>query len=487
MTGQRFKPLAAALLCWPGGAWAHSFAQPYQLPMPYWMYIYAAVAALVLSFLIVGWFVTAGHAHWYKQTLNFGEAGWLQRLRRWRIRPILQGLSLALLLLCILTGLFGTIDSYRNFNMTFFWLVFALGFAYLTALLGDSYAVLSPWRVLSALVGRFRQSFQDGLIRYPRRLAYWPAVGFYMGFIWLELLGNTRPFSLSIILLIYTGINLAGVWLIGARDWFRYCEFFAVFMRLMAKIAPIEYRPDVQAAERFRLRWPCAGILQEPIKDFSLLIFVLFMLSSTAFDGLRETVVWFNIFWKDPSGLFTWLLGEHPIYTYGWSRPWYFAYETLWIIASPFIYLAAFWLFVWLGKCLTRTELSTRELALRFGLTLLPIVLVYHITHYYTMLLSQGLKIRALISDPFGWGWDLFGTAYTLRSPVIPDMGFVWNSQVWLILLGHVLSVYLAHVVALQTFASRRQATISQLPMLVLMVLFTGAGLWILAQPLQGR
>ena len=32
---------------------AHSFAQPYQLPMPYWMYIYGAMAALALSFVVL--------------------------------------------------------------------------------------------------------------------------------------------------------------------------------------------------------------------------------------------------------------------------------------------------------------------------------------------------------------------------------------------------------------------------------------------------
>jgi hypothetical protein len=65
-------------------------------------------------------------------------------------------------------------------------------------------------------------------------------------------------------------------------------------------------------------------------------------------------------------------------------------------------------------------------------------------------------------------------------------MGFIWNSQVWLILIGHVASVYLAHAEALRSFPNQRQASISQIPMLLLMVVFTGVGLWILAQPLQG-
>jgi hypothetical protein len=98
--------------------------------------------------------------------------------------------------------------------------------------------------------------------------------------------------------------------------------------------------------------------------------------------------------------------------------------------------------------------------------------------------LNHGLKIISLISDPFGWRWDLFGTAMRFRAPILPDMGLVWHTQVGVILLGHVLSVWLAHKVALRVFASRRAAVLSQVPMLVLMVGLTVAGLWILAQPL---
>ena len=64
-------------------------------------------------------------------------------------------------------------------------------------------------------------------------------------------------------------------------------------------------------------------------------------------------------------------------------------------------------------------------------------------------------------------------------------MGTVWNVQVGLIVLGHMVSVYLAHVEALRLFPKRSQAIASQLPMLLLMVLFTTAGLWILSQPIK--
>ena len=50
-------------------------------------------------------------------------------------------------------------------------------------------------------------------------------------------------------------------------------------------------------------------------------------------------------------------------------------------------------------------------LARRFALTLIPIAVGYHVAHYLVYLLIQGQYIIPLLSDPFGYGWDLFGTA----------------------------------------------------------------------------
>lgn len=474
----------------PSLASAHAFVQPYKLPMPYWMYIYGAAAALVLSFVVFA--LLAGrssdqNADQVAKAYPFGDTALLVQLRRWRIKPLAQAFTLFLLLLCIVSGFVGNNDPSRNINMTLFWVIFTLGFSYSVAIVGDLYAILNPWQTLVRCLAKVNAVFENGLWQYPQRWAYWPALLLYMGFIWVELLGNTRPFSLSVYLLVYTVITLLAVCAWGRRDWFKYGEFFAVFLRLVSLCAPVHYQPSEKGAARWSLTWPFVRLLSTKPTEISLVIFILFMLSSTAFDGLRETKLWFGLFWLDPSGYLEVWLGKPPIYAYRMLRPWYLGYESFVLALSPLLYLAAFGLFLWCGKRLIKTELSTLQLVQQFALSLLPIALVYHVTHYYTLLLTQGVKVRALVSDPFGWQWDLFGTAYTMRSPFLPDMGAVWNSQVLLILIGHVASVYIAHKQALRLFGGQRHALLSQLPMLFLMVLFTGFGLWILAQPLQGR
>ena len=466
----------------PQISFAHSFGEPYKLPIPYWMYIYGAMAALVLSFLILGYFYSAEQASRPPRQFTLGGKKLNIFVKKFHIVTLLKLIILFCFGLAILSGLIGNQDSYRNFNMTFFWISFALGASYLSFVFGNWYHFLNPWKCIST---RFTK-FNAGRHNYPSALAYWPAVILYMAFICLELFGNTQPLSLSLILIGYTAINLIAVYLVGAAAWFRYGELFSVMFRLIAKMSPVDYQKDKTGNWHISLRAPFSGLIHERIEHRSLLIFILFMLSSTAYDGLRETRLWFNIFWQDPLQILEAILGKHPLHAYITLRPWYIGFETLCLLLSPFIYLGLFLFFLWLGKALTRSTLSVTELSLRFGYSLLPIALVYHITHYYTLVLSQGIKLRGLFSDPFGWGWNIFGNAISGRLPILPDMGFIWDSQVWLILIGHVASVYLAHAEALRSFANPRQASISQVPMLLLMVIFTGVGLWILAQPLQG-
>jgi hypothetical protein len=78
-------------------------------------------------------------------------------------------------------------------------------------------------------------------------------------------------------------------------------------------------------------------------------------------------------------------------------------------------------------------------------------------------------------------GWDL-------RHRALPaDIGSGARggyTAVLAIVVGHVIAVYVAHVVALREYRDRRAALRSQLPMLVLMVGYTVVSLWIIAQPI---
>jgi len=472
--------LAALILALSSGAAdAHMTGVVYNLPIPFWMYGFAASAALALSFLIVGYFVTAKSV-----ARNFREIELIVPDNT-ILRAVLAGLrilSVCALLLTILAGVFGPANPFANFSVTFFWVVFVLGFTYLTALVGDAYALINPWRVICDWLARLNPPGWRSRVQYPRWLGFYPALTFYMAFIWIELFGQPRPRGLGEILLAYSVINVVGAGVFGRHSWFHYGELFAVFLRLIGKIAPFDYRINSasELPDRLHVRQPFIGLLAKPAEDLSHLLFVLFMLSSTAFDGVHDTRPWVLIFWKAIYPQLTHLIERPYVFFVGF----YYYWQWTMLFVSPFVYLAVYALFVWLMKIVVGSPRTVSDLALEFAFTLVPIAFVYNITHYYTLLLAEAPVVVTMISDPFGVGWDLFGTARLHRPPVIPLADTVWHTQVALILFGHIVSVYLAHLQALKLFPKGRQGVWSQLPMLALMMLLTTVGLRILSLPI---
>ena len=113
--------------------------------------------------------------------------------------------------------------------------------------------------------------------------------------------------------------------------------------------------------------------------------------------------------------------------------------------------------------------------------SLVPIALVYAVAHYFTQLLVYSQYGLRLASDPFGYGWDLFGTAELAPNiaPLSPNM--VWYVQVGALVAGHVAGLTVAHDRAV-TILPERDALRSQYAMLALMVVYTVAGLWLLSR-----
>lgn len=451
--------------------YAHSFGRLYNLPVPFWLYLYGGVIALIASFLIIGYFVGEKNNKINFPKKNISNVFIFTFLKRSFAMYTLQGSSVFLLFLTILTGIVGVNSSELNFNMTFFWIFFVLGLTYLTAFIGNIYYFLNPWKIMVIWVEKITGKEVSSSINYSSRLGYYPALLFYFIFIWIELFGKTNPFSLSFLLIIYTLVNFMGVILLGKMNWFKYCEFFSVFFNLIGKIAPIQYKNN-----KIFLQSPFVGLLETKAEHFSLLLFILFMLSSTAFDGFSVTVVWFTNYWGVFANILEPALGE-----FGYT-----VFETINLIFSPVIFLIIYFVLIYLAKYLTKTKDSLNSLLLTFAYTLVPIGLVYNISHYYNLLLYQGQEMIKIVSDPFAWGWNIFNTKSYVVNIAFVDAGITWHVQVAMILIGHIASVYLAHIVAIRTFPSHKQAFLSQIPMLMLMVGYTVIGLWILAQPITG-
>ena len=103
---------------------------------------------------------------------------------------------------------------------------------------------------------------------------------------------------------------------------------------------------------------------------------------------------------------------------------------------------------------------STWDSARSLALTLVPIAIAYSLAHYLIYLLIQGQYIVPLLSDPFGYGWDLFGTAGYRVDIGIVGARFAWYAAVTAIVVGHIAAVYLAHTRSMRMFAARRDRAV---------------------------
>jgi hypothetical protein len=442
----------AALALAPAEAAAHAFGARYDLPLPLGLWLAAAGLTVALSFLV------------FALTLRRGAGGAsYPRLVLLRLHPLaleaLRAASVCVFFVLIAAGLVGTQDPFRNLAPAFVWIVWWIGFTYLTALVGDLWTVLNPWKTLYP-AGRF------GLRRQlPAAVGAWPAVLLLLAFGWIEIVweGNAVPANIAWLILGYSALTWAGMFVFGREAWLESGEVFALYFGLIARLAPGEVRVGNAAACEWGLRPPAAGLLDARPVSTSAAAFVIVMLATVTFDGLRETPLWA----VDDSA---WAVAA-----------------TAGLLLAPCVFslviLGASALMAWLARGDARPA-SAGELARLFVPTLLPIALAYHVAHYLSYLLVAGQVVIPLASDPLGRGWDLFGTAHYKIAVDIVGARFAWYTSVAVIVAGHVLAMYIAHRLALGRFSAPRTARRSQYPLAALMVAYTMLSLWILAQPI---
>ena len=141
-----------------------------------------------------------------------------------------------------------------------------------------------------------------------------------------------------------------------------------------------------------------AGLLDSRDVSTSMMAFVLLILSTVLFDGLLGTPEWGSV---EVS-----VAGTMPIL----GDAAFMVVRTAGLVGFWLLFFGAYVAVSALMSAVTRAHLSPLEMGRNFALTLVPIAIGYHLAHYLTFLLIQGQYILPLISDPFGSGWNLFGT-----------------------------------------------------------------------------
>ena len=505
----------AALVVVP--VYAHGFGERYDLPVPLGYFIVGAGAAVALSFVVIGWSGQAGPrggGYWRYDLLGLPLVGPLLA------NPILllpvRLLSLLLLGLVIASGLFGSQVPSANFSPTFVWVIWWVGLGFFTALVGNAWAIVNPWKLLfEAMEGAcrlvkpgFRLSLDES---YPESWGAWPALVLFLLFAWLENAypESSLPARVGAMAVTYTVITLGGMVVFGKHRWLRSGEAFSVVFGFLARFSPTEVRViggapcgecsgecrdedgecvdcyecfegagagASQARREVNLRPWAIGLARRQRVGPDVVALVVLMLATVTFDGFASTQAWVEV---QSRSLDAFVGVVNGTVVNGITIA-----DTLGLLLFPAAFLLVYAGFCALMARVTGNARTSEELAQAFVFSLVPIALAYNVAHFFSLLVVQGQLLITLSSNPFGAGWDLFGTAgYTVDIGVVSSQA-VWFLAVGAIVAGHIIAVYLAHRVAMRVFGDRALAVRSQYPMMVLMVTYTVASLWIVAQPI---
>jgi hypothetical protein len=423
---------------------------------------------LVLSFVALG-------ALWKRPQLERRAAGRplpprLERFVRSRSLQVVLGLvSAGLLLLVFLTALIGEPSLAENLAPTFVYVIFWLGLVPVQLLLGNVWPALNPWLAFANgvawLWARLGRTWVPPL-EYPKRLGVWPAAVLLFCFVALELCYSepASPRALALAIALYSYVTWFGMAAYGRRTWVEHGEAFTVYFGLFARLAPFGERDG-----RLVRRTPLSGLAGKESTP-GLLAFVAVMLGSVIFDSVSRLTVWQDL----RADLERPYVVDSPGIAELISTGLYLAGLVACVVAVALAYLGAI-------RIAHRAVGETRPLAPEFLLSLVPIALVYAVAHYFTSLIRDGQYVILFASDPFGYGWDLFGTVDYSPSIMPFSPNTVWYVQVGALVVGHVAGLTVAHDRAV-TILGERDALRSQYAMLALMVVYTVGGLWLLSR-----
>jgi hypothetical protein len=485
-------------------AYGHGFGLRYDLPLPLMLWIIGAVSTVLLSFLIVAIAVRSNASVEAPAQLNLLHWQISKAVTGGKTRLIARLFAVAALIFIVVAGIIGDQIPTRNLAPTAIWIAWWVGFSYLSAFVGNVWSVVNPWatifdwceQVLSKPPAPRRVR-----VNWPKSLGVWPATGLFLVFAWLELVweGRSIPSRLAWLAIGFSVLTWTGMFFFGRSTWLTHADPFALAFSILSKFGPTEicvehavcaaYGETVvmdsgealdcdrccraaKSRRRWILRPPGVGLLDTENISQSLMVFVIVMLSTVTFDGLMATPFWQRI--------------ENALYValpaLGDSR--LAMINTLGLLSFCAIFIAVYRLIATLIAHGSKKRMTSDAASRAFVLTLVPIAIAYLIAHYLSYFLIQGQLLIRLASDPFGFGWNIFGTAHFRPDIGIVGARFVWYTSLFAIVIGHVAAVSLAHIIALRSFDDPRLAIRSQIPMLVLMVAYTMMSLWIIAQPI---
>ena len=118
---------------------------------------------------------------------------------------------------------------------------------YIVALVGNVWVFVNPWKITFEWYRRLRghaNEPEDPPFTYPEGLGVWPALLLFFLFAWAENVytGAFRPFTLSVMVVMYSIVMWVGMAAFGKHVWLRNGEAFTVLFGFFSRFSPTELR-----------------------------------------------------------------------------------------------------------------------------------------------------------------------------------------------------------------------------------------------------
>ncbi|MDC3226770.1 hypothetical protein OBA39_01505 [Acidimicrobiaceae bacterium] len=340
-----------------------------------------------------------------------------------------------ILFFLIAPGIIANESSKTSITPLILWVFLWIGVPTLGLLFGDVYAKFNPLNLIKISSNKPRSVYVSCFL--------------FLGLTWFELVwrepGNPLNIA-SVFIILFVGVNLI--------------RYF--YKKSIIEVDPLLLLHYLYSKLKLFNSKPYFRSLINNIGNLAKLngieYFILLMIGTVTYDGLRETTFWYNQF------------GEQI------NNTWFSTIMFLSMnLGTIIFYRFACYFAIKVGG----SELKLNEVSKLFGHTMLPIAFAYHITHYLTLLLFETQTFIYRLNDPIGTGLNLFNVQEPEINYFIEPI-IIWGIQVAVTLLGHMLSVVLAHDLAVKLFG-HQQSDKTQYIFLFITVALTLQALFVLS------
>ena len=404
---------------------SHGIINVGDLPIPFNMVLNAAILTVVGTFVFL-------KVSWKESILTSEE-------KLFSTKQSSSGKILGLLVLILLTvpGLINNESAKVSITPLILWVFLWIGVPVIGLLFGDLYAKFNPLSIIVNREGRSKNVYIASFL--------------FICLTWFELVwtkpGNPRHIGI-VFLLLFVVVSLTQKF----------------YKKTIIEVDPLLVLHHLYSKMRVTHKAPVFRNLLNNLSNLAQLkgmeYFILLMIGTVTYDGLRETTFWFNLFG---------------------TRSYETSFSTIAFLSINLIVIIFYRIACYFAIRVSEENYDLNEISLKFGHTMLPIAFAYHITHYLGLLLFESQTLLYRLNDPLGFGWNLFNAQETTIEYFLEPI-VLWTIMVIVTLAGHMLSVVLAHDLSVKLFGHQKSDK-TQYIFLFITVALTLQALFVLSVP----